>query len=265
VLHADTVTRPASPDPLYGFEVVHREDGADDDQWPFKRASPFRSLLPRIWDVISASPPRPSYLKQIDYAQLPPLDGEEGELIDDEACFFCPPVRAVTGIGIYFLIFISNLTIYRYPHSSAAGALTAHPQPPSFPHPARPPRSGSSCFGRTSRPRPSQHRSPPRAPLLPRRLPHLGPPRLRQCRLARLLHLPLGCPTFAAYSPHPPLSSPAHLLPHRRPHEEAPPAPARRCLPSSSYHLTRTRTFLAHPLSRAPRPRAPLGVTSCYE
>ncbi|KAJ7846318.1 hypothetical protein B0H14DRAFT_3138799 [Mycena olivaceomarginata] len=55
-----TVTRPASPDPLYGFEVVHREDGADDDQWPFKRASPFRSLLPRIWDAISASPPRAS-------------------------------------------------------------------------------------------------------------------------------------------------------------------------------------------------------------
>ncbi|KAJ7326407.1 hypothetical protein DFH08DRAFT_1084956 [Mycena albidolilacea] len=55
-LHADTVTRPASPN-LYGFEVVHREDGADDDQWPFKRASPFRSLLPRIWDI-SASPPQ---------------------------------------------------------------------------------------------------------------------------------------------------------------------------------------------------------------
>ncbi|KAJ7846315.1 WD40 repeat-like protein [Mycena olivaceomarginata] len=104
VLHADTVTRPASPDLLYGFEVVHREDGADDDQWPFKRASPFRSLLPRIWDVISASPPRPSYLKQIDYTQLPPLDGEEGELIDDEACFFCPPVRAVTGIDILTLL-----------------------------------------------------------------------------------------------------------------------------------------------------------------
>ncbi|KAJ7704280.1 hypothetical protein B0H14DRAFT_3903620 [Mycena olivaceomarginata] len=61
-LHAETVTRPASPDLLYGFEVVHREDGADDDQWPFKRASPFRSLLPRIWDVIPASPPRASYL-----------------------------------------------------------------------------------------------------------------------------------------------------------------------------------------------------------
>ncbi|KAJ6591092.1 WD40 repeat-like protein [Mycena vulgaris] len=118
VPHADTVTRPPSPDPgefgLYGFEVVHREDGEGD--WPFKR-SPFRSLLPRLWDVLSASPPRRqspfSYNysnssiwapKPIDYTQLPPLDGEEGELIDDEACFFCPPVRAVTGIDILTLL-----------------------------------------------------------------------------------------------------------------------------------------------------------------
>ncbi|KAJ6588435.1 WD40-repeat-containing domain protein [Mycena capillaripes] len=106
VAHADTVTRPPSPDTgelLYGFEVVRHEDGEGD--WPFKR-SPFRSILPRIWDVLSSSPPRRqspfSYnysnssiwaQKQIDYAQLPPLDGEEGELIDDEACFFCPPAN----------------------------------------------------------------------------------------------------------------------------------------------------------------------------
>ncbi|KAF7366622.1 WD-REPEATS-REGION domain-containing protein [Mycena sanguinolenta] len=106
VPHSETVTRPPSPENLYGFEVVHREDG---EEWPFnfKRASPFRSLLPRIWDVISASPPRAaaSYIqKEIDYAKLPPLDGEEGELIDDEACFFCPPVRAVTGIDILTLL-----------------------------------------------------------------------------------------------------------------------------------------------------------------
>ncbi|KAJ7628521.1 WD40 repeat-like protein [Roridomyces roridus] len=120
VPRADTVTRPPSPDDygLFGFEVVQREDGsAQDDDWPFKR-SPFRSLLPRIWDVLSASPPRRqqsafSYNysnssiwvpKPIDYARLPPLDGEEGELIDDEACFFCPPVRAVTGIDIVTLL-----------------------------------------------------------------------------------------------------------------------------------------------------------------
>ncbi|KAJ7757014.1 WD40 repeat-like protein [Mycena metata] len=112
VLHEETVTRPPS---LYGFEVVQREDGEDD--WPFKRSSPFRSLIPRIWDVLSSSPPRRqspfSYNysnssiwapKQIDYAQLAPLDGEEGELIDDEACFFCPPVRALTGIDILTLL-----------------------------------------------------------------------------------------------------------------------------------------------------------------
>jgi F-box and WD-40 domain protein 1/11 len=112
VPHADTITRPPSPEGLYGFEVVHHEDGGEDD-WPFRRSSPFRSLLPRIWDVLSSSPPRRQSSpliynystssiwaqKQIDYAQLPPLDGEEGELIDDEACFFCPPIRAVTGIG----------------------------------------------------------------------------------------------------------------------------------------------------------------------
>ncbi|KAJ7216608.1 WD40 repeat-like protein [Mycena pura] len=87
-----------------------------EDDWLFKR-SPFRSLLPRLWDVLSVSPPRRqspfSYnysnssiwaSKQIDYTQLPPLDGEEGELIDDEACFFCPPVRAVTGIDILSLL-----------------------------------------------------------------------------------------------------------------------------------------------------------------
>ncbi|KAJ7747953.1 WD40 repeat-like protein [Mycena maculata] len=117
VPHAETITRPPSPEgafSLSGFEVVQREDGEDD--WPFKR-SPFRSLLPRLWDVLSVSPPRRqsplpyNYSnssiwapKQIDYTQLPPLDGEEGELIDDEACFFCPPVRAVTGVDILTLL-----------------------------------------------------------------------------------------------------------------------------------------------------------------
>ncbi|CAK5263759.1 unnamed protein product [Mycena citricolor] len=123
VLREDTVTRPPSPDTgelaLWGFEVVHHED--DDGVWAFRRsASPFRSLLPRIWDVLSPSPPRrqltlfsnhPNHsdsslwnMKSIDYAQLAPLDGEEGELIDDEACFFYPPVRAVTGIDILTLL-----------------------------------------------------------------------------------------------------------------------------------------------------------------
>jgi hypothetical protein len=33
----------------------------------------------------------------VDYSELAPLDGEEGELIDDEACFI--DIRAVTGVG----------------------------------------------------------------------------------------------------------------------------------------------------------------------
>jgi len=38
----------------------------------------------------------------INYSELPPLDGEEGELIDDEACFI--DARAITGIGSYILM-----------------------------------------------------------------------------------------------------------------------------------------------------------------
>lgn len=37
----------------------------------------------------------------INYSELPPLDGEEGELIDDEACFI--DVKATHGIGMYSL------------------------------------------------------------------------------------------------------------------------------------------------------------------
>ena len=39
--------------------------------------------------------------ESINYLELPPLDGEEGELIDDEACFI--DIRAITGIGEHFL------------------------------------------------------------------------------------------------------------------------------------------------------------------
>lgn len=46
----------------------------------------------------------------INYSELPPLDGEEGELIDDEACFI--DVRAVTGIGGFpFLLSISSAVL----------------------------------------------------------------------------------------------------------------------------------------------------------
>lgn len=71
-------------------------------------------LLPKIWDALRESSPAKRGRRRfgdissslwnefeidgiIDYANLPPLDGEEGELIDDEACFI--DVRAVTGVG----------------------------------------------------------------------------------------------------------------------------------------------------------------------
>lgn len=73
------------------------------------------NLLPKLWDAIRESSPNKKGKRRmdltasiwaelegdsfIDYASLPPLDGEEGELIDDEACFI--DVRAVTGVGKY--------------------------------------------------------------------------------------------------------------------------------------------------------------------
>ena len=36
-------------------------------------------------------------LKNFDYSELPPLEDEEGELIDDEACFI--DSRAIHGLG----------------------------------------------------------------------------------------------------------------------------------------------------------------------
>ncbi|KAJ6612802.1 WD40-repeat-containing domain protein [Mycena sp. CBHHK59/15] len=131
VPRADTVTRPPSPvaefDWEFGFEVVKREEGDWGYKWAARTPSPFRSFLPRLWDVLSSSPGRlspprqPTFAysnsnnntsssiwntKPIDYTSLPPLDGEEGELIDDEACFFCPSygVRAVTGVDILTLL-----------------------------------------------------------------------------------------------------------------------------------------------------------------
>ncbi|KAI0795773.1 WD40-repeat-containing domain protein [Abortiporus biennis] len=71
--------------------------------------------LTRIWDALRESSPHRKGKRRfdaacasiwndiegdgyIDYANLPPLDGEEFELIDDEACFI--DVRAVTGVDI---------------------------------------------------------------------------------------------------------------------------------------------------------------------
>jgi hypothetical protein len=77
------------------------------------------NLLPRLWEVLRESSPTKKGKRRadiplgdlwnelggagyIDYANLPPLDGEEGELIDDEACFI--DVRAVTGIGEFLTV-----------------------------------------------------------------------------------------------------------------------------------------------------------------
>ncbi|KAI0074605.1 WD40 repeat-like protein [Panus rudis PR-1116 ss-1] len=90
---------------------------------PFKAsASKTFNLLPKIWDALRESSPGKKGKRRteimsisasqfwnelegdgyIDYANLPPLDGEEGELIDDEACFI--DVRAVTGVDIISLL-----------------------------------------------------------------------------------------------------------------------------------------------------------------
>ncbi|KAI8989127.1 WD40 repeat-like protein [Trametes punicea] len=75
-------------------------------------------ILPRLWDALREGTPSkkgrrrprlPSWRDagmdieyhsdgSIDYANMLPLDGEEGELIDDEACFI--DVRAITGMDI---------------------------------------------------------------------------------------------------------------------------------------------------------------------
>ncbi|KZT22279.1 WD40 repeat-like protein [Neolentinus lepideus HHB14362 ss-1] len=126
-----TVTRPSSPVPTMDFSLISRptsmvQANGDDHQidyfeyghdkscsfFPspssrsrFDRISPCRSakgLLPRLWDALS-SPGKKGKAKAnyiittFDYSELPPLDGEEGELID-EACYI--DALAVTGIDI---------------------------------------------------------------------------------------------------------------------------------------------------------------------
>ena len=89
----------------------------------FPSPSPVKSirspgLLPKIWDALRESSPTKRGKRRfenitsslwneleidgiVDYASLPPLDGEEGELIEDEACFIDQEVIAVTGVGEY--------------------------------------------------------------------------------------------------------------------------------------------------------------------
>ncbi|KAG5652405.1 hypothetical protein H0H81_005099 [Sphagnurus paluster] len=110
VPHDQTVTRPPSPTPTVdssSFSFIHSAANSSPNR-------PLKSILPRIWDVISPSRTYPGGFKThdsrfIDYSELAPLDGEEGELIaiDDEACFFMDLTygsRAVTGIDILALL-----------------------------------------------------------------------------------------------------------------------------------------------------------------
>jgi hypothetical protein len=156
----------------------------------------------------------------------------------------------VTGIGIYFLAFISTTdTLTLLPPELSLHILNLLLSP-TRPDPRAPAPAVLAAL--------ADHAQASSAALLAllscRAVSRAwGSPRLLQRRLARLLHRPLGCPAFAAYSSLSPLPS------------EAPPAPARRCLLSSSYPLTRARALLARPLLRAPHPRAPLGVPGCYE
>ena len=79
-------------------------------------------FLPKIWDALREGSPAkrcrrrpgiPSWRDtsmeleyhsdgSIDYTNMTPLDGEEGELIDDEACVI--DVRAVTGLGKFLTL-----------------------------------------------------------------------------------------------------------------------------------------------------------------
>ncbi|KAG6865744.1 hypothetical protein C0991_012216 [Blastosporella zonata] len=109
VPHDYTITRPSSPTPTVDsstFSFVQYDPDAN--------RTPLKSILPRLWDSVFSPPSsypysyesRKKYLDySIDYSELEPLDGEEGELIavDDEACFFIDSYgsRAVTGIGVY--------------------------------------------------------------------------------------------------------------------------------------------------------------------
>ncbi|GJE93406.1 F-box/WD repeat-containing protein [Phanerochaete sordida] len=98
----------AAPTPFNSLRISHSNSTS------YKGSRNF-NLLPRLWEVLRESSPAKKGKRRfdaatqdlwgefdgsgyIDYAKLPPLDGEEGELIDDEACFI--DVRAVTGLDI---------------------------------------------------------------------------------------------------------------------------------------------------------------------
>lgn len=96
--------------PRKGLYVVHGQGSGSGYSSGSSPNNGLKTILPRLWDVLS-SPGRKGKGKLkggvtsfdfngFSYEDLPPLDGEEGELIDDEACLIdVLDVRAVTGIG----------------------------------------------------------------------------------------------------------------------------------------------------------------------
>ena len=60
-----------------------------------------------FFTVRSGNNSRRNLNQSINYSELPPLDGEEGELIDDEACFI--DIRAITGIGSYIILLMGKV------------------------------------------------------------------------------------------------------------------------------------------------------------
>lgn len=117
VPRAATVTRPTSPAPTADFSIISPPSPGFDEfhfdcqyagarrqarfhtihGFPSSRSTN-KGTLSKLWDVL-ASPSRNKrsstsgrinsefvFDPHMSYADLPPLDGEEGELIDDEAC-----------------------------------------------------------------------------------------------------------------------------------------------------------------------------------
>ncbi|KAJ7779554.1 WD40-repeat-containing domain protein [Mycena olivaceomarginata] len=307
-LHANTVTRPASPDPLYGFEVVHREDGAAISGHSSAHHRSARCcLVSGMLSLRLRRVPR-IYLNKSTMLSCLLSRAKKANSLTTRLVFLSP----ATGIDILTLLppelslHILNLLLFPSGSSSGATPYQQQPRPPwavatqqsisataaaaagalTHAHRRRAPRhlfpspssSNTSPPLRASSP-PSKKSSPivnsdcsldlktiarnaeynPSSGLTPALRLQLLPPSSRSSPAAPS-PAPWGVPSSPPTRPSRPLPSPAHLLPRRRPHEEAPPAPARRCLPSSSYPLTRTRTFLARPLPARASPSSAAGV-----
>ncbi|CAL1709900.1 unnamed protein product [Somion occarium] len=109
-----TITRPSSPSPSFRTDTYSIVNWTEQPDVFSVQGSRSFNLLPKLWDALRESSPSKKSKRRmdltasiwnelegdgyIDYANLPPLDGEEFELIEDEACFI--DVRVVTGVDI---------------------------------------------------------------------------------------------------------------------------------------------------------------------